>query len=54
MRAGVLCGQCRNESAGYSALLNDCVSCNDASGLLILALSKLYAVSSIYVHNILM
>ena len=36
---GVLCGDCR-DGAGVSALLNQCVSCNDAYGLLIAALSK--------------
>ena len=36
---GVLCGQCDGEDKGVSALLNECVSCSDASGLLILALS---------------
>ena len=36
---GVLCGDCK-DGAGVSALLNQCVSCNDAYGLLIAALSK--------------
>ena len=36
---GVLCGECRDESEGVSALLNECVTCSDTSGLLILALS---------------
>ena len=36
---GELCGNCR-DGKGVSALLNRCVSCSDASGLLILALSK--------------
>ena len=38
---GVLCGQCRNDEFGVSALLNKCVSCHDASGTLIAGLSKL-------------
>ena len=36
--AGVLCGDCKN--GGVSALLNKCVSCHNASGILIAALSK--------------
>jgi len=39
--AGVLCGECDGENMGVSALLNKCVSCSDASGLLILALGML-------------
>ena len=39
--AGVLCGECIDESEGVSALLNECVSCSNVSGLLILALSML-------------
>ena len=39
LHAGVLCGQCRGDK-GVSALLNKCVSCHDASGLLIAGLSK--------------
>ena len=38
--AGVLCGDCRN-GYGVSVLLNKCVTCHDASGLLIVVLSKL-------------
>ena len=37
---GILCGKCR-DGKGVSVLLNDCVSCHDAQGLLILGLSKL-------------
>ena len=37
LHAGVLCGQCRGDK-GVSALLNKCVSCHDASGLLIAGL----------------
>ena len=37
---GVLCGQCRGDK-GVSALLNKCVSCHDASGVLIALLSKI-------------
>ena len=40
--AGILCGECRDEGKGVSALLNNCVTCSNASGLLILALSQLY------------
>lgn len=36
--AGNLCGECR-DGRGVSALLNNCVTCNNAQGLLILALS---------------
>ena len=36
---GELCGECR-DGKGVSALLNKCTTCSDASGLLILALSK--------------
>ena len=36
---GVLCGQCQDDK-GVSALLNKCVSCHDASGVLIAGLSK--------------
>ena len=36
---GVLCGQCQGDK-GVSALLNKCVSCHDASGVLIAGLSK--------------
>ena len=38
---GVLCGACE---AGYgvSALLNSCVTCHDASGILIVILCKLH------------
>ena len=36
---GILCGKCRS-GRGVSALLNRCISCHDASGMLILALSK--------------
>ena len=37
---GTLCGECRDGNEGVSALLNECVSCHDASGLYILALSQ--------------
>jgi hypothetical protein len=37
-RRGILCGECRGEREGVSALLNNCVSCPKASGLVILAL----------------
>ena len=37
---GVLCGNC-GEGLGVSALLNECVTCSDASGLLIAGLSML-------------
>ena len=37
---GTLCGECRNEGEGVSALLNDCVSCSNTSGLIILALGN--------------
>lgn len=36
---GILCGECQ-EGKGVSVLLNDCVSCPKAQGLLILGLSK--------------
>ena len=36
---GVLCGRCQDDK-GVSALLSHCVSCHDASGLLIAGLSK--------------
>ena len=36
---GILCGEC-GDGKGVSVLLNDCVSCHDAQGLLILGLSK--------------
>ena len=39
MYAGILCGECR-DGKGVSILLNDCVSCYNAQGLLILGLSK--------------
>ena len=35
---GILCGECR-DGMGVSALLNNCVICPSAQGLLILALS---------------
>ena len=37
--AGELCGDCRN-GYGVSVLLNKCVTCHDASGLLIAVLSE--------------
>ena len=40
---GTLCGKCRDEDEGVSALLNQCVTCSSASGLLILALSQSHA-----------
>ena len=36
---GILCGECR-DGMGVSALFNNCVSCHNAHGLLILALSR--------------
>ena len=37
--AGVLCGNCR-DGYGVSVLLNKCVTCHDASGILIVVLSE--------------
>ena len=37
--AGVLCGSCRN-GYGVSVLLNKCVTCHDASGILIAVLGE--------------
>ena len=37
--SGVLCGECRNGS-GVSALLNRCVTCSDAMGLLVAVLGE--------------
>ena len=37
--AGILCGECQ-DGKGVSVLLNDCVYCPNARGLLILGLSK--------------
>ncbi|CAI8057069.1 hypothetical protein GBAR_LOCUS31080, partial [Geodia barretti] len=37
-RRGTLCGECRDDEKGVSSLLNNCVTCDDASGLLILLL----------------
>ena len=39
---GTLCGECKSDEEGVSALLNQCVSCPEASGLLIIALGMLY------------
>ena len=36
---GILCGECKDEGKGVSALLDRCVSCSNTAGLLILALS---------------
>ncbi len=35
--AGILCGECKN-GKGVSALLNYCVTCENASGILVIAL----------------
>ena len=45
MYQGVLCGECR-DGKGVSVLLNNCVTCHSAQGLLILALSRLNFQSS--------
>jgi len=37
--AGVLCGNCRN-GYGVNVLLNKCVTCHDAAGILIAVLSE--------------
>ena len=42
MYTGILCGECSNSQFGVSVLLNRCVTCHNAFGLLILVLSKLY------------
>ncbi len=39
--AGVLCGDCSDESAGFSALLSNCKTCGTVSLLYIIALCKL-------------
>ena len=39
LSAGVLCGNCR-DGYGVSVLLNKCVTCHDASGILIAVLSE--------------
>ena len=39
LSAGVLCGNCR-DGYGVSLLLNKCVTCHDASGILIAVLSE--------------
>ena len=44
--AGILCGECR-DGKGVSVLLNDCVSCPNAQGLLILGLSK-FSINNYY------
>ena len=46
---GYLCGQCRN-GKGVSALLNKCVSCGNASVLLIIALGRQYVVCIVHVY----
>ncbi len=38
--AGILCGECKN-SRGVSALLNYCVTCENVSGILVIALGEL-------------
>ena len=51
--AGVLCGSCRN-GYGVSVLLNKCVTCHDASGMLIAVLSEYQlciVVESMWVHG---
>ena len=45
---GYLCGQCGN-GKGVSALLNKCVSCGNASVLLIIALGRQYIVCIVHV-----
>ena len=45
---GYLCGQCGN-GKGVSALLNKCVSCGNASVLLIIALGRQYVVCIVHV-----
>ena len=47
--SGVLCGQCRGDK-GVSTLLNKCVSCHDASGLLLAGLSKTTVVADLCVR----
>ena len=39
---GILCGECKYGGEGVSALLNNCVSCPKASGLIILVLGIIY------------
>ena len=46
---GYLCGQCHN-GKGVSALLNKCVSCGNASILLIIALGRQYVVCIVHVY----
>ena len=36
---GIVCGKCRNENKGASALFNHCTTCSNAAALLIVALS---------------
>ena len=49
---GYLCGQCGN-GKGVSALLSKCVSCGNASVLLIIALGRQYVVCIVHVcYNI--
>ena len=48
--AGILCGECSG-GKGVSALLNNCVSCPNAQGLLILALSRFYISIPYYVSK---
>ena len=45
LSAGVLCGNCRN-GYGVSVLLNKCVTCHDASGILIVVLSEYISVTT--------
>ncbi len=37
---GILCGECKN-GRGVSALMNYCVTCENASGILVIALGEL-------------
>ena len=44
LSAGVLCGNCR-DGYGVSVLLNKCVTCHDASGILIAVLGESQKIS---------
>lgn len=48
VNTGALCGGC-TDNKGFSVLLNRCVTCADASGLLILVLSK--SILSLYLQG---
>ena len=47
---GELCGECRGGN-GVSAILNRCTTCSDASGLLILLLSKTETLVTYHMHR---